>query len=52
MSDYLLDQCDTAWARSVTLRSTREVDIFGIVARSCNLRHEEALEVEKKVEAQ
>ena len=27
------------------------MDIFGIVARSCKLRHEEALEVEKKVEA-
>ena len=38
---------DCAWASSVTLRSTREVDIFGIVARSCKLRHEEALEVEE-----
>ena len=37
---------DCAWASSVTLRSTREVDIFGIVARSCKLRHEE---VEKKL---
>jgi hypothetical protein len=27
------------------------MDIFGKVTRSCKLRHEEAYEVEKKVEA-
>ena len=42
---------DFVWASSVTLRSTREHDIFSVVARSCQLRHEEALEVKKKVEA-
>ena len=40
---------DCAWASSLTLRSTREIDIFGVVAGSCKLKHDKALKVEKKV---